>query len=169
MRSLAGPGRDARQGQLDGQCRRGRGLPSDRDDPLPGRQPPTSLYPGAWVPDFATAGYLLDIGDKLAAWPDWEAHFYQVLRDRAKQADGKYYSMPRHGTVIEFFIRKDILDENGISTDQPNSWQELIDRLTQLHAKTKLPAITIPAGKTWGGGTFDEGFIHIFNGTGGKL
>jgi multiple sugar transport system substrate-binding protein len=77
--------------------------------------------------------------------------------------------MPRHGTVIEFFIRKDILDENGISTDQPNSWQELIDRLTQLHAKTKLPAITIPAGKTWGGGTFDEGFIHIFNGTGGKL
>ena len=59
--------------------------------------------------------------------------------------------------------------QNGISTDQPNSWQELIDRLTALHAKTNLPAITIPAGKTWGGGTFDEGFIHIFNGTGGKL
>jgi multiple sugar transport system substrate-binding protein len=77
--------------------------------------------------------------------------------------------MPRHGTVIEFFIRKDILEQNGISTEQPNSWQELIDRLTALHAKTKLPAITIPAGKTWGGGTFDEGFIHIFNGTGGKL
>lgn len=131
--------------------------------------PDITSYPGAWVPDFATAGYLLDISDKLAAWPDWAAHFYQVLRDRAKQADGKYYSMPRHGTVIEFFFRKDILDANGISTAQPNSWQELIDRLTALHAKTKLPAITIPAGKTWGGGTFDEGFIHIFNGTGGKL
>ena len=131
--------------------------------------PDITSYPGAWVPDFATAGYLLDISDKLAAWPDWQAHFYQVLRDRAKQADGKYYSMPRHGTVIELFIRKDILEQNGISTEQPNSWQELIDRLTALHAKTKLPAITIPAGKTWGGGTFDEGFIHIFNGTGGKL
>ena len=130
--------------------------------------PDITSYPGAWVPDFATAGYLLDISDKLAAWPDWQAHFYQVLRDRAKQADGKYYSMPRHGTVIEFFIRKDILEQNGISTEQPNSWQELIDRLTALHAKTKLPAITIPAGKTWGGGTFDEGFIHIFNGTGGQ-
>ena len=131
--------------------------------------PDVTSYPGAWVPDFATAGYLLDITDKLNAWPDWSAHFYQVLRDRAKQADGKYYSMPRHGTVIEFFYRKDVLDQNGISTAQPNSWQELIDRLTQLHAKTKLPAITIPAGKTWGGGTFDEGFIHIFNGTGGTL
>ena len=131
--------------------------------------PDITSYPGSWVPDFATAGYLLDISDKLAAWPDWEAHFYPVLRERAKQADGKYYSMPRHGTVIELFIRKDVLEQNGISTDQPNSWQELIDRLTALHAKTNLPAITIPAGKTWGGGTFDEGFIHIFNGTGGKL
>ena len=79
--------------------------------------PDITSYPGAWVPDFATAGYLLDISDKLAAWPDWKAHFYQVLRDRAKQADGKYYSMPRHGTVIELFIRKDVLEQNGISTD----------------------------------------------------
>lgn len=126
-------------------------------------------YPGAWVPDFATAGYLLDITDRLAAWPDWEAHFYEILRQRAQQADGKYYSMPRHGTVIEFFYRKDILEANGISTDQPQSWDELVQRLTDLHAKTGLPAITLPAGTTWGGGTFDEGFIHIFNGTGGTL
>ena len=131
--------------------------------------PDVTSYPGAWVPDFATAGYLLDLTGKLNAWPDWSAHFYQVLRDRAKQADGKYFSMPRHGTVIEFFYRKDVLDQNGISTAQPNSWDELIARLKELHAKTNLPAITIPAGKTWGGGTFDEGFIHIFNGTGGKL
>ena len=131
--------------------------------------PDVTSYPGAWVPDFSTAGYLLDITDRLNAWPDWAAHFYQVLRDRAQQADGKYYSMPRHGTVIELFLRKDVLDQNGISTEQPNSWDELITRLKDLHAKTGLPAITIPAGKTWGGGTFDEGFIHIFNGTGGTL
>ncbi len=131
--------------------------------------PDVTSYGGAWVPDFATAGYLLDISDMLTGWADWNDHFYPVLKDRAKQADGKYYSMPRHGTVIEFFYRKDILDQNGISTAQPNSWDELVERLTQLRAKTNLPAITIPAGKTWGGGTFDEGFIHIFNGTGGKL
>ena len=131
--------------------------------------PDITSYPGAWVPDFATAGYLLDITDKLTAWPDWSGHFYQVLRDRATQADGKNYSMPRHGTVIEFFIRKDVLDANGISTAQPNSWDELLTRLKDLHAKTNLPAITIPGGKTWGGGTFDEGFVHLVNGTGAKL
>ena len=120
--------------------------------------PDITSYPGAWVPDFATAGYLLDISDKLAAWPDWSAHFYQVLRDRAKQADGKYYSMPRHGTVIELFIRKDVLDQNGISTAQPNSWQELIDRLTELHGKTKLAAITIPAGDDLGWRDLRRGF-----------
>jgi multiple sugar transport system substrate-binding protein len=131
--------------------------------------PDVTSYPGAWVPGFATASYLLDITDRLNAWPDWSAHFYQVLRDRAQQADGKNYSMPRHGTVIEFFLRKDVLDANSISTAQPTSWDDLIARLKDLHAKTKLAAITIPGGKTWGGGTFDEGFIHIFNGTGGTL
>jgi multiple sugar transport system substrate-binding protein len=131
--------------------------------------PDVTSYPGAWVPGFATAGYLLDMTSMLNSWPDWQAHFYQVLRDRAQQADGKYYSMPRHGTVIEFFYRKDVLDQNGISTAQPTSWDDLITRLKALHAKTNLPAITIPTGKTWGGGTFDEGFIHVFNGTGGTL
>jgi len=131
--------------------------------------PDVTSYGGSWVPDFATAGYLMDITDRLNAWPDWNAHFYQVLRDRTVQADGKSYSMPRHGTVIELFFRKDVLDKNGISTAQPTSWDDLITRLKDLHAKTKLAAITIPSGKTWGGGTFDEGFIHIFNGTGGTL
>jgi ABC-type glycerol-3-phosphate transport system substrate-binding protein len=101
--------------------------------------PDITSYPGSWVPDFATAGYLLDISDRLAAWPDWEAHFYPVLRERAKQADGKYYSMPRHGTVIEFFFRKDVLDANGISTAQPNSWQELIDRLRPAMPRRSSP------------------------------
>lgn len=131
--------------------------------------PDVTSYPGAWVPDLASAGYLLDISDRLSAWPDWEDHFYEVLRTRAQQADGKYYSMPRHGTVIELFYRKDVLDENNISTEQPASWDDLVARLKDLHAKTGLPAITIPAGKTWGGGTFDEGFIHVLNGAGGTL
>lgn len=131
--------------------------------------PDVTSYGGAWVPDFAAAGYLLDLTDRLAAWPDWSGHFYQVLLDRAKQADGKYYSMPRGAAVIELFVRKDVLEQNGISTAQPTSWADLIARLKDWTAKTKLPAITLPAGTQWGGGTFDEGFIHVFLGTGGQL
>ena len=131
--------------------------------------PDITSYPGAWVPDFAAAGYLLDLTDRLAAWPDWSGHFYQVLRDRAVQADGKTYSMPRGGTVIEYFVRKDALEAQGISIAQPASWEDLITRAKEWHAKTGLPAITLPAGTQWGGGTFDEGFIHVFLGTGGQL
>ena len=130
--------------------------------------PDITSYRDSSVPGFATAGYLLDLTSRVEAWPDW-AHFYPILRERAKQPDGKIWTVPRHGTVMELFYRKDVLEANGISTAQPNSWQELIDRMTQLHAKTGLPAITVPAGTTWGGGTFDEGFILVFLGTGGQL
>ena len=129
--------------------------------------PDITSYPGNWVPDFAAAGYLADLTDKLNAWPDWNAHFYQVLRDRSKQADGKYWSMPRHGTVMEFFVRKDVLDKLGVSTAQPTSWDDLVARLKEITDKSGgLSAITLPAGKQWGGGTFDEGFRLMLLGTG---
>jgi multiple sugar transport system substrate-binding protein len=131
--------------------------------------PDVTSYPGAWVPDFAAAGYLLDLTDRLAAWPDWTGHFYQVLRDRAQQGDGKTYSIPRGGTVIELFVRKDALEAAGVSTAQPTSWADLVTRLKDWTSKTGLPAITIPGGTQWGGGSFDEGFIHLFLGTGGQL
>lgn len=127
-------------------------------------------YPGNWIPDFATAGYLADLTGRLAAWPDWSGHFYQILRDRSQQADGKFYSMPRHGTVMEFFLRKDVIGKLGVSTDQPTSWADLVDRLKEIHQKSgDLPALTLPAGKQWGGGSFDEGFRLVFLGTGGTL
>ena len=70
---------------------------------------------------------------------------------------------------MEYFVRKDALEAQGISTAQPTSWADLITRAKDWHAKTGLPAITLPAGTQWGGGTFDEGFIHVFLGTGGQL
>src|SRR5262245_26989227 len=111
--------------------------------------PDVTSYPGAWLPGFASAGYLLDLTDRLNGWADWNDHFYQILKDRAVQADGKAWSMPRHGTVIEYFVRKDALEANGISTEQPTSWDDLIARAKEWHDKTDLPAITQPAGTQW--------------------
>lgn len=128
-----------------------------------------SEYPAPWTLDFASAGYLLDLTDRLKAWPDWGQHFYKVLRDAATTADGKNFFVPGGASLLELFYRKDVMDAAGISTVQPKSWQELIDRMIQLRAKMKKPPILFPAGTTWGGGTFDEGFIHVFLGTGGKL
>jgi len=126
-------------------------------------------YSGPWTIDFAAAGYLLDLTDRLAGWADWNGHFFPVVREQATNADGKNFYIPGGASLIQLFYRTDVLEANGISTEQPTSWQALIDRMTELHAKTKKPAILFPAGTSWGGGTFAEGFIHVFLGTGGKL
>ncbi len=125
-------------------------------------------YPSSWVPDLASAGFLLDLTDRLNGWADYQ-RFYQVLREQAVQGDGRTYTVPREATVQQFFYRKDVLEANGISTTQPQTWTDLLDRMEQLRPKLGKPPILIPAGKPWGGGTFDEGFIHLMLGTNSPL
>lgn len=126
-------------------------------------------YTPSWTIDFAAAGYLLDLTERLAGWADWNDHFYPVSREQATNAEGKNFFVPAGASLIQLFYRTDVLEANAVSTEQPTSWQELIDRMTDLHAKTGKPAILFPAGTSWGGGTFAEGFIHVFLGTGGQL
>jgi len=123
---------------------------------------------GGVVPGFAAAGYLLDLTSRVTAWPDWQ-HFYQVIRNQTTQADGKIYSLPRGANTMELFYRTDVLQKYGISTAQPTSWADLISRMVALKAKMGTPPILYPAGTAWGGGSMDEGFLHVFLGTGGQL
>jgi multiple sugar transport system substrate-binding protein len=126
-------------------------------------------YGAGLTTEFGPAGYLLDLTDRLAAWADWQQHFYPVIRERATNDDGINYYVPSGASVLQLFYRKDVFDANDVSDAQPLSWQELIDRMIELEAKTGKPPILFPAGTSWGGGTFEEGFIHVFLGTGGEL
>ena len=133
-------------------------------------------YPGSWVPDFAAAGYLLDLTDRLKAWPDWEQHFWKVLRDRTVSEDGKNWWMPNGAFYQALWVRKDVLDANGVSTEQPKTWDELISRAKQLQAKLGdcnggdgKCALQLEAGPQWGTGPFDESWVDVFQGTGGQL
>jgi multiple sugar transport system substrate-binding protein len=134
-----------------------------------GNAPDVTSYSPSWVPDFAAAGYLLDLTSYVNAWPDWQQHFYKVIRDLVTTADGKIYGLPRGADTMELFYRKDVLQKYGVSTAQPASWNDLIARMVALKAKMGKPPILFPAGTAWGGGTFDEGFIDVFLGTGGQL
>jgi len=125
-------------------------------------------YGASAVPGFVDAGYLLDLTDRLNGWADYPS-FYQVLRDEAVQADGRTYTVPREATVQQFFYRKDVLETHGISTDQPETWADLLARMEELAPKLGKPPILIPAAKPWGGGTFWEGFIHLMLGTDSPL
>jgi len=130
-----------------------------------GNAPDVTSFGATTTADFAAGGYLLDLSTQVEAWPDWTEHFYQQLRDEQVQADAKVYSVPREASIIQLFYRKDVLESNGISTEQPASWQDLLDRMTELTEKTGNPSLLFPAGEAWGGGTFAEGFQHLMLGT----
>lgn len=134
-----------------------------------GDPPDVTSYPTGWVPDFAAAGDLVDLTTRVATWPDWAAHYYEVLRAEAIGADGRIYGVPRGATVIQLFYRRDVLDECGVSMAQPRTWADLVDRMAVLRDRMDRPPILIPAGTAWGDGTFDEGFINLFLGTGDRL
>lgn len=110
--------------------------------------------------DWANSGFLLDVTDRLAQWSDWE-RFYERLRQNITTADGKVFTVPREASVSQLFYRKDVLEEQGVSTEQPADWQDLLARMQQTTEAIGSPALLIPAGEAWGGGTFFEGFIHL--------
>lgn len=130
-----------------------------------GNAPDVTSFGGTLTPDFAAAGYLLDLTSRATEWPDWEDHFYPQLREEQTQVDGNVYSIPREASIVQLFYRRDVLEANDVSTEQPMSWQDLLDRMTEVTEKTGNPSLLFPAGQAWGGGTFFEGFIHLMLGT----
>ncbi|WP_026877228.1 ABC transporter substrate-binding protein [Jiangella gansuensis] len=120
---------------------------------------------GSHVTGFAGAGYLLELDEYLDEWPTWE-EYYAPVKEAAQQIDGHYYSIPHEASVQSLFYRKDILEQLGVDTSQPQTWDELTERLEAVTAQTGHPSIVIPAGTAWGGGTWSEGFLPIVAGTG---
>jgi multiple sugar transport system substrate-binding protein len=133
-----------------------------------GSAPDVADFGSSYIPGFAGAGYLLDLTPYLSKWSDWEK-FYPDIRQQIVQPDGRVYSLPHEANTQSLFYRKDVLQKVGVSVDQPKSWPELMDRLKQIKAKTGQPAMVIPAGTTWGDGTFGEGFLNVLLGTGSTV
>lgn len=114
-----------------------------------GNAPDVTSFGGTLTADFAAAGYLLDLTDLASEWPDWEDHFYERLRGEQIQVDGRMYSIPREASIIQLFYRRDVLEDLNVSTEQPMSWQELLDRMTTVTEQTGNPSLLIPAGEAW--------------------
>jgi multiple sugar transport system substrate-binding protein len=133
-----------------------------------GEAPDVTDYGHPNVPGFAGAGYLLDLTPYLEKWPDWQS-YYPDVRNQIVQPDGKTYSIPHEGNTQSLFYRKDVLAKLGVDTAQPTTWPDMVARLNQIREKTGKPAIVLPAGTSWGGGTFGEGFLNVMLGTGSKL
>jgi len=133
-----------------------------------GEAPDVTDLGASMVPAFAGAGYLLDLTPYLEKWKDWKS-FYPDVRDQIVQPDGKIYALPHEANTQNLFYRSDVLQQLGVSTEQPTTWPELISRLKQITEKTGQPAMVLPAGTSWDGGTFGEGFLNVMLGTGSTL
>ncbi len=133
-----------------------------------GNAPDVTDYGATLVPGFAGAGYLLDMSPYLSKWADWNS-FLPVVKEQVLQPDGKVYSLPHEANTQSLFFRKDVLTKLGVSTAQPATWAELTQRLQAITAKTGQPSIVLPAGTSWGGGTFGEGFLNVLLGGKGTI
>jgi multiple sugar transport system substrate-binding protein len=119
---------------------------------------------GQDVADMVAAGYIAPITDEIKAWEGYGALF-DVSKKLVTDKDGQIHVLPAMLSVQQLYYRRDILEKAGISTEQPKTWQELLDRAKDIKAKTGAYGLMFPMGLTWGGGAFGEGFQYLVVGS----
>jgi multiple sugar transport system substrate-binding protein len=119
---------------------------------------------GSDVADMVAAGYLAPITTELKAWEGY-SQLFDVGKAMATSKDDQIYVLPSMLNVQQIYYRRDILEKAGISTEQPKTWAELLDRAKEVKAKTGAYGLLFPAGITWGDGAFVEGFRLLLVGT----
>jgi len=116
------------------------------------------------IADVVAAGYLAPITTELKAW-DGKSQLFDVGKAMATGKDGQIYALPAMLNVMQLYYRRDILEKAGISTEQPKTWAELLNRAKEIKAKTGAYGLLFPAGVTWGTGSLVEGFRLLIVGT----
>jgi len=111
--------------------------------------------------DMIAAGYLADLTPLLDKSEDWKQYSPVVKEQLA--VDGKTYAVT-DPTTFTMFYRKDVLADAGISTEQPATWEDFFARCEEIASKTKATPAGLPAATPWGGGSWGEGFRHVWMG-----
>ncbi len=125
--------------------------------------PDVSCYGSSWLLPFVSAGYLQDLTPYVSKWSDWSKYYPISLKPVT--VGGKVYAVPQEASLEFLFYHKDILTKAGISTAQPTSWADLLDRGREIKAKTGKYAMLFDAGIQWGGGVWQEAFGPLMLGT----
>ena len=131
-----------------------------------GTAPDVADFGITWLPDFAAAGYLLNLEPYLKQWSGWSS-FYPSVVSQAQSADGSMYALVHEASTQQIFYRADVLQKDGISTAQPTTWNDLISRLQQIKAKTGSSPLIVPAGTAWA--SPEQGMYNVLLGTGSQL
>ena len=114
-----------------------------------------------WVMEFAEAGYLMPITDRLI--PEMKEDLDPALLD-VYSYEGERYGIPWWGSVHGLYYRKDILEEYGF--DPPATYDDLVEI-----CETILADHPEMSGFTWTGGMSEDlvcAWIDFFKGFGGE-
>ena len=109
-----------------------------------------------WVPEFAQAGWLLDLSGAVSD-SELAAHFPAAVR--AANVNGRVWAIPWMMNVGLLYYRKDLLDKHGLRP--PDSYAELIDEVRQI--KTAEPSAPLD-GFLWQGKQYEGMVVNVLEG-----
>jgi multiple sugar transport system substrate-binding protein len=132
---------------------------------------PDVLYEDSFrVNSDVEAGYLRQLDDYLAKWPDW-AQFYDTAKAAGRGQDGKIYGVLMGTDTRGLWYNKELLRKAGLPVPwEPKSWNDVLAAARQI--KAKLPGVmpfNIYSGKPMGEASSMQGFEMLLYGTGSSL
>jgi len=89
-----------------------------------------------WVPEFARAGWLLDLTSRLA--PDELAPYFPSAVASAT-SNGRVWALPWNFNVGLLYYRADLLTKYGLRP--PETFEEMIDQVRRIRAGERDPAL----------------------------
>ncbi len=92
------------------------------------------VFDPQWMADYASAGYLMDISDRVKADKDlqWD-DIGPFFRDFGATYQGKIYTIPLDGDFQMVYYRKDLFDKNGDKA--PETWDDYIALATKYQGQ----------------------------------
>lgn len=106
-----------------------------------------------WVPEFARAGWLLDLTPFLG--PDELAPFFPSTVEAATWR-GRVWALPWNMNVGLLYYRADLLAKYGLRP--PETWAELVDQVARIRAGERDPALD---GYLWQGKQYEGLVVNV--------
>ena len=106
-----------------------------------------------WVPEFARAGWLLDLTPSVT--PDErDAHFPSAVAPAMQ--GGRVWALPWNMNVGLLYYRADLLAKYGLRP--PETWDELVAQVRRIRAGERDPRLD---GYLWQGKQYEGGMVNV--------
>jgi multiple sugar transport system substrate-binding protein len=106
-----------------------------------------------WVPEFARAGWLLDLTPFIDP-PDLAAHFPAAVEPAIR--NGRVWALPWFMNVGVLYYRKDLLERHGFGP--PRTYAELVDQSQRIRAAERDPGLD---GFLWQGKQYEGMVVNV--------